>query len=139
MKILLILLTVSLIIITNSCLFNVDDSGRSGTYSYTAYDSTGIIVAKGQIELNFRDSTKISGEWNIQQVGNPDNIGPQIGMGKLEGFYAQNELIIELNPHNVDNNLQLIGEHKNSYLRGNWFYISFIGITNQGTFEAEKK
>jgi len=139
MKILLILLTVNLIIIINSCLFNVDDSGISGTYFYTAYDYTGIIVAKGQIELDFQDSTKISGEWDIHRVGNADNIGPQIGSGRLEGFFEQNELVIELNPQYADNNLQLIGKYEYSYLRGRWIYISFIGITNQGTFEAEKK
>jgi hypothetical protein len=39
----------------------------------------------------------------------------------------------------MDNNLQLSGTLQADRYSGQWMWISFIGITNAGSFEAVKK
>ncbi|HSP89051.1 MAG TPA: hypothetical protein VLN45_13020 [Ignavibacteriaceae bacterium] len=120
-----------------SCEVGVDDSIPEGIYIYTAFDSLGTAVSKGWIKIGIKDST-IFGSWEIDKIGNPQNIGPQIGKGELEGNFSDNKMVIGLNPDYVDNNIVLDGSLKENKLTGKWYYSSFIGLTNWGTFEAVK-
>ena len=122
-----------------TCNDSIVDSLSNGNYNYTAYDSLGIVVAEGKLFFKFQDSSNVKGEWEIKKVGNPQNIGPQIGKGKLEGELTDGQLMIGLNPDYVDNNVTLVGEIENNIYSGSWFYSSFIGLTNYGLFEAKKK
>lgn len=122
-----------------TCNNSIVDSLSNGNYNYTAYDSLGIVVAEGKLFFKFQDSSNVKGEWEIVEVGNPQNIGPQIGKGKLEGELTDGQLMIGLNPDYVDNNVTLVGEIENNIYSGSWFYSSFIGLTNYGLFEAKKE
>lgn len=106
------------------------------TYSYTAYDSTGTPVTRGWLTL-IRDGYSVSGEWHLQAIGSPKNIGPQIGDGNLRGEIRNGNLIVELQPNFRDNNIGLIGTLSGATYAGVWTWISFIGPTNQGTFVAK--
>jgi hypothetical protein len=108
-----------------------------GNYNYTAYDSLGSIVAVGTLSFEMKDSTNITGVWEIKKVGDPQNIGPQVGKGELVGGLSDGTLWIELNPEFRDNNVFLQGKLEKNKYNGKWFYSSFIGLTNWGTFEAE--
>jgi hypothetical protein len=108
----------------------------SGAYRYTSYDTNGVPVVRGWITLVYQDSPLITGEWRLDKIGDPQGIGPQIGSGRLVGSFQNGKLVIELNPQFRDNNLQLVGEFNNGEYKGEWFWISFIGITNRGTFRA---
>jgi len=110
-----------------------------GTYSYTSYDSTGIAIVTGEFNIEVIDTIKFKGIWNFEKIGNPENIGPQVGNGNLVGELIKDDIWIELNPGNADNNLQLIGSENEGIIEGEWMWISFIGITNKGKFEAERK
>ncbi|HED05906.1 MAG TPA: hypothetical protein ENI61_04395 [Ignavibacteria bacterium] len=110
----------------------------SGIYSYTSYDTSGTAIVKGRFTLNYKDSLQIIGEWHFEKIGNTQNIGPQVGSGKLIGNVKQHRIWIELNPLFRDNNFLLIGTMENNKYIGVWKWISFSGITNHGTFEAEK-
>jgi len=107
--------------------------------NYTAYDSIGFVVSEVTLSFEMKDSTNITGVWEIQKAGNPQNIGSQVGNGVLVGGLNDGTLLIELNPDFRDNNVFLQGELEENKCNGKWFYSSFIGLTNWGTFEAQKK
>jgi hypothetical protein len=96
------------------------------------------VVVRGWITIGYEDSAHIAGDWKLDKIGDPRGIGPQSGTGKLVGSFYEGKLIIELNPEFRDNNLQLIGDLQQGKYRGEWIWISFVGITGRGTFEAVK-
>jgi hypothetical protein len=109
------------------------------TYKYIGYDSMGVKIVKGWIKIVFVASNYISGEWQIEKIGDPQNIGPQVGEGSLVGNVENNQLFLNLNPNYVDNNVFLICPYDDRKLTGKWNYSGFPGIINYGTFVAEKK
>jgi hypothetical protein len=118
---------------------NTTEAVLEGNYNYTAYDSLGSIAAEGTLTFEMKDSLSITGEWEIKKVENPQNIGPQVGKGELVGGLNDGTLWIELNPDFRDNNVFLQGKLEKNKYNGKWFYSSFIGLTNWGRFEAQKK
>ncbi|MCH7612087.1 MAG: hypothetical protein IIB95_12420 [Candidatus Marinimicrobia bacterium] len=123
-----------------SCKNNSDDTSvgpiPTGAYQYKSYDTTGVAIVKGWLTLNYEDSLHITGEWHLEKIGNPQNIGPQVGSGNLIGGIDQGRVWVELNPQYADNNLQLIGIIEDGYYEGEWIWLSIVGITNRGSFEA---
>ena len=109
-----------------------------GTYAYSGYDSTGAKIVQGWIKLEFDDSTKISGEWELDIIRNPEKIGPQVGEGNLVGNLEDNQLFLNLNPDFVDYNVFLTCPYDDQKLTGKWDYSGFPGIINYGTFVAER-
>lgn len=110
----------------------------TGAYQYTSYDTTGAELVRGWFTMVISDSNTISGEWHFAAVDSPKNIGPQTGDGKLVGNIQGTKVWIELNPQYRDNNLSLIGTMEGNRYSGTWQWISFVGVTNQGPFLAEK-
>ncbi len=130
----------SLTVFSAGCLDDI--SGPSlpeGNYKYTAYDSLGNAVAQGLIIIEMGDSIKVTGIWKIKAIGNVQNIGPQTGEGNLNGELRDKTLMIGLNPNYVDNNVTLNGTVKENWYSGKWYYSSFVGVTNWGTFRAIKE
>ena len=111
----------------------------SGAYAYTSYDSSGVALVNGWFTMSISNSNAISGEWHFKPIGNPQNIGPQTGDGALIGGIDSGRVWVELNPKFIDNNLQLNGTLQNGRFAGQWTWISFVGITNRGRFEALRK
>lgn len=107
-------------------------------YRYTAYDSSHSKVARGWLFLKFKDDM-IKGEWEIEAVGSPQNIGPQTGNGNLKGGYGIDSIWVELQPQMCDNNLLLKGYLTDDGYSGRWIYVGFMGIINTGTFTVRKK
>jgi len=129
------LVIISMIFI--SCKNGGEDTKPSGFYFYKSYDTTGTKIVEGWISI-VQDSSEISGEWNLNKVGDPENIGPQVGRGELVGGFIQDTVWVELNPDVVDNNLQLRGVIDDGKFSGKWEWMTIQGITNYGTFEAVK-
>jgi hypothetical protein len=131
---------VAIVSLLSSCEDNGSGTGvgpaPSGAYRYASYDTNGTAVVQGWLTIMYQDSGHITGEWNLEKIGNPQGIGPQVGTGNLVGSFYEGKLFIELNPQFRDNNLQLAGEVENGYYGGQWFWISFAGISGRGTFEA---
>ncbi len=115
------------------------DPTQGGRYQYASYDSSGILVVHGWFKLTFVNSESVSGEWHFAPVGNPRDIGPQTGDGTLAGGFHDGKLWIDLNPQFRDNNLLLSGTLDGNRYSGEWAWISFVGITSTGTFEAVKQ
>jgi len=109
-----------------------------GSYSYQSHDSIGTLIARGWLEIEFVDSLVI-GSWNIQNLSGRDNIGPQQGKGELQGEITESTIIIDLNPQFRDNNLILKGKILNNEYHGTWQWVSFVGVSNWGTFVATQK
>lgn len=139
-RILVIVLSFTVIIFLYCDPLSDDDEDRipSGAYSYTAYDSLETIVVTGWFTLEFQDSTNIEGEWHFKKVGNPENIGPQVGDGELIGQKDDSIVYIELNPQYRDNNVLLVGEISGNEYTGEWIWSTIIGVTNKGIFRAVK-
>ena len=111
--------------------------GCGQTFYYKSYDFKHHLIVQGRLEITFSDSDEISGTWNLQKLGNPQNIGPQSGTGELVGGLINKDSIwIELNPQFKDNNLQLRATYTKTVITGKWLWITYIGITNQGYFNA---
>lgn len=121
-----------------NCNEGINDHVPEGNYKYVAYDSLGTVISKGWLKIEAKDST-IFGNWEINKVGNPQNIGPQIGKGELEGSFNDSVLVVELNLNYVDNNVGLVGSLEKNKYTGKWYYSSFIGLTNWGRFEAVRE
>ncbi len=111
----------------------------AGAYAYTGFDSTGVKIVTGWIKIVFEDSTHISGEWELDKIGNPQKIGPQIGSGNIVGNIVNDQLHLNLNPQYVDNNVFLTCPYNDQKLIGRWSYTGFPGVINYGSFIAEKK
>ncbi len=131
----------SFILILGACtIFNDDtsnDLGKGQRYSYIAYNDKDQPVVRGWFTLNF-DSTVISGKWQFEAIGNVHDVGPQVGSDSLSGQINGNRITVGLNPQFADNNVYLDGILNNQTISGKWEWVSFIGPTNSGKFEAEK-
>ena len=109
-----------------------------GRYAYKGYDSTGVKIVAGWLKIELADSVTVTGEWNFYKVGQPENIGPQIGSGSLIGSYEKGRLSLNLNPNMIDNNVVLNGDYSEKKFEGEWMYIGVMGVINRGTFKAVK-
>lgn len=137
-----LILFINLSLLFNSCDRNNPLCGLKipeGAFTYIGYDSTDIKIVKGWIKINFDDSTTISGEWELDKIGDLQNIGPQLGSGQLIGSVQDSQLFLNLNPQYADNNVFLICPYNNQKLIGKWNYVGFPGIINYGCFVAEKQ
>ena len=140
MKTLIISFTLAALTLFFSC---GDDSPRSSSmksYKYTGYDSSWNKIIDGCLWIEFVDSTTVKGRWDFKRVSNEENLGPQIGKGNFEGTTDMwGQLLLNLNPGMIDNNVLLEGSTQLSYwIDGRWSYIGFPGVINWGSFEAEQ-
>ena len=119
------------------------------TYEYTAYDSTGQAVVKGQLRLTFEqlgddeDTFELDGAWDLQQIRKTKRpIGKQTGQGELRGtIYRNGRVEMDLYPELVDASVSLRGEfqgERRDHLKGEWSYRSWA-LVNGGKFEAMAK
>jgi hypothetical protein len=132
------ILVVLVIALPSGCDQLVDPT-PSGTYRYSSFDSSGTLLVQGWFTMDVADSDSVTGEWHFTAVGSPQRIGPQTGDGRLVGGIRDSILWIELQPQFRDNNLELAGKLAGDRYTGTWTWISFIGPTNSGRFEAEKE
>ena len=115
------------------------ESIPKGAYAYTCFDNNGVALVSGWFTVIVADSTTVSGEWHFEAIGNPQKIGPQTGDGKLIGGVNGEKVWIELNPKVRNNNLQLNGILARGRVDGQWAWISYDGIMNQGSFKAVRQ
>lgn len=129
---------ISIFLFTCSSDENLIDSKPSEAYFYIGYDSTGIRINQGCIRYDFVDSIRIKGEWPLESLSYVENIGDQIGHGELSGEVYSDTVFIDLNPQYRDRNVYLIGRQREEVITGIWQWVTYPGITNWGTFKAEK-
>jgi hypothetical protein len=115
-----------------------DEKESEDIYQYSGYDSLGVQIIEGSLFFEYGDSILISGEWDFNVIGSPENIGPQTGEGEYIGTVENNQLLINLNPEWADNNVFLEGTIDGNKITGNWVYSGFGGVMNHGAFSAEK-
>jgi hypothetical protein len=113
----------------------------AGKYSYSGYDEAGRMIVEGNLVITPEDTSRVHGTWVLKSVsGSPSGeVGPQIGSGTLVGEVNLALIGINLNPGWVDNNVVLFGSFDGSTILGNWQYIGFPGVLNQGTFRAVRQ
>lgn len=139
LKYALISLSVICLAAWSGCKRTSGDEVPPGAYAYTSYDSGGTALVHGWFKAIISDSSKISGEWHFEPIGDPPRVGPQTGDGRLVGGVDGDKVWIELNPDVRNNNLQLNGRLVTGRLSGQWTWISYDGMANEGTFQAVKK
>jgi len=131
-------LQLAAVLLIVSCKKDSITPSLSGLYEYTAFDSAGKALVHGSINLDAKDSSHVSGTWQLDSVGSPKNVGPQLGRGNLAGNISSGKIQLNLNPNFVDNNVFLVGAPENGVsINGSWQWITFAGITNQGSFTAK--
>jgi len=112
----------------------------SGAFQYRAYDTTGTLIVNGSFTLIIQDSSHIKGEWHFTKMNDPHDVtGPQFGDGQLSGIFLDSILSINLNPKFVDNNVLLCGRFTGNDYIGTWNWMSYIGWTGRGSFDAHRQ
>jgi hypothetical protein len=139
MKILMPLL-ILLFILIFSCEKDksIIESGPPGSFTYQSFDTLGNMLVTGWFTFQFVDSVHIEGSWHLEKFSNQNNIGPQIGDGKLKGGTYDSSIWMELNPQFRDNNMHLEGTIYDNRIEGTWAWLTFVGTSNWGTFKANK-
>ena len=133
MKLFLLVILISSLLVYCSCSTNPLGNNR---YSYTAYDSTGHPVVTGWIKIEISDSNRVEGSWYLTKTRSSIKTTHATGDGMLEGTIDNNGISLDLNPGWRDNNTVLVGKFEDNKITGKWAWISFIGITEEGTFIA---
>ncbi len=129
--------TILLSLIVWSCRdSSVESPGETEAFQYWAYDSTGVPVVTGWFTMNYPDSSTVVGDWHFIHVDHPKNIGPHTGTGRLLGAYQNGQIFLDLNPQFKDNNVELAGTLVNHRFSGQWTWLTLVGVTNKGRFEA---
>ena len=109
-----------------------------GAYEYQSFDTSGVQIITGWIKTDFADSNNLTGTWDLSKIGDPPNIGHQVGEGKLNGSVDNLNFWINLNPGVADDNVILNGVIVGNAIEGNWYYSTFVGAINGGTFKGQK-
>lgn len=115
-----------------------EETNPNESYQYSGFDGMGIQIISGSFSIELGDSTDITGQWIFEALGDPENIGPQIGTGLFIGTIDSTVFSVNLNPQYVDNNVDLWGTIIGDQIIGEWYYTTLHGMTNQGTFTARK-
>lgn len=121
-------------------LFDNTDFGSMppGAYRYLGFDSKDQLVVKGWLRFDSLNPESFEGDWHLEPVGDPQNIGPQAGDGRLVGRIVDGITQVDLNPEFRDNNVTLSGALQNDSYRGRWTWSGFAGPISQGRFEAKR-
>lgn len=123
-----------LIIVLSGCSGALDPG--KGVYSYRAYDQSGRLVVTGLLRFDQMDIDGVKGSWQMNNVNGSDRTGLSETFGVFEGFLKGDALYINLNPGWVDRNVTLQGMKTSGGFEGEWAFIGFPGVLNQGTFKA---
>lgn len=111
-----------------------------GGFLYRGYDESGAEAVTGWLLFSSETGESVAGSWQLQQVGNPGDIGPQIGRGRFEGSRDdQGNISLNLNPNMFDNNVFLWGRLQGDIYSGSWTYSGFEGVLREGTFDARRQ
>ena len=108
------------------------------SYSYSGYNSKGVLVVLGSITLAVTDSQVVSGTWRLECIAQGEKVGPQTGSGTLKGSIQDSRVALNLNPGWADNNVFLSGTFDKDRFSGTWMWSTFVGSTSEGRFEALK-
>jgi hypothetical protein len=112
---------------------------RTVGYHYSARSATGQPLLSGHLELGFPDDSTLRGTWVIAWVPGADTtiaVGPQVGSGDLVGSRRGDTLLVQLNPTNADNNVDLQAVVGADGYAGRWEWITITGPRTAGTFVA---
>ena len=78
----------------------------------------------------------VSGVWQLNVRDGAEHTGINNTFGRFEGSLKGDALYLDLHPGWIDNNVILTGVMSGRLFFGEWAYIGFPGVINQGSFEA---
>ncbi len=154
MKIQLLTIFAVAVLLLSGCYSIVGDNPQADAqaYTYTAYDSTGAAIVQGTLRIDFREVEDegcsrhcnrylLEGTWDLEQIGDADRIGQQVGEGELRGSVREDgRAYVNLNPNIEDDNVTLRGMFESEgldRLEGEWTYGGW-GLYNRGRFEVSR-
>jgi hypothetical protein len=121
LNVIIVLLFLSLIVSCEKDNSSIGfEPGPPGSYTYQSFDTLGTLLVTGWLKFEHTDSTQIEGSWELNNVSNRNDIGPQVGNGILLGSIIDSSISMDLNPQFRDHNLYLEGIIKDSYFEGKW-------------------
>jgi hypothetical protein len=121
-------------LVLSGCTGSVDP--YEGIYRYRAYDHTGGVVVTGLLEFREKSQEGVKGVWQLEAVNGAGNTGINNSFGHFEGFLKGDAIYLDLHPGWIDNNVILTGVMNSESFSGEWAYIGFPGVINQGKFDA---
>ena len=104
-------------------------------------------VATGKFRLpgSWIDMDTFSGAWDLRATGNAnatrpadaDDLGPITGQGTFTAVHRDTQLVIELYPGMIDNNVEIqLTIVDSTVVSGRWSYVTDAGITASGTVQV---
>jgi hypothetical protein len=150
MKTLLILASMSLLIFfscksTENNSSQITTSGNApmpGKYDFYMYDSVGVLLLTGVMNMNVLPDNKLSGNYTFTTVFNDEFHGYHAMDGNFEGDYnaPEKRIFINTNPRIADANVFFYLDYTKNSLIGTWNYSVFRAtINSKGTIRAFKK
>jgi hypothetical protein len=119
-----------------------DLASFQGNFAYTAWDSTGHLIAEGTMLLDVNEDSTVEGQWRFTAAGDADTTiyrWHHLGSGALAGSVGVNGVWLNLDPLYADANLFLTGHAADGAVAGDWSYSTIIGSVARGTFRAVPK
>lgn len=125
------------LLIFNAC---EEERARDKPYQYIAYYGKSLrVCAEGTIEFTIEPDSSLTGTWTIKAADGftQNEIGPQVGSGKLSGSIKNHQFYVNLNPGWSDNNVTL-NAYYGDEIRGGWYWSTFAGAKSSGGFTLKR-
>lgn len=112
-----------------------------GEYSFEMWDTSGVKVCEGTLNITMPDSENVKGTIKIDKVHKENFPGLMAIGSKIVGkYYKQTDMLsIDTNPVVTDNNVFINAKPSAGSLNGTWSYSTIAGERNKGKFKAVKK
>jgi hypothetical protein len=115
---------------------------EDGKYDFYMYDSSGVLLLTGELNVSVHAENKLSGTYTFTNVFNSDFGGYHSMDGEFEGDFnpVERKIFINTNPRIADANVFLYLDYTKHSLSGTWKFSTFRGAADsRGTFKAYKR
>lgn len=111
-----------------------------GKYKFTMWDSTGIRIAEGTLNVKSKTGNDIGGTYEFTKIYQKDFDGLSVMNGEFGGniIPAEKKVFINTNPKIADANVFWNMVIKKSSMSGDWTYSLFRGTGNKGRVRITK-
>lgn len=117
-----------------------EERAEDKPYQYIAYYGKSLrVCAEGTIEFTIEPDSTLTGTWTIEAKDGftQNEIGPQVGSGKLSGYIKNDQFYVNLNPKWADNNVFLTA-YFSEVISGGWYWSTFAGVSSSGGFKLSQ-
>ena len=114
---------------------------KLGDYSYFMSDSSGLLLANGNLKVDYYKGNEISGTYTVMKDTALKFDGQEtMKDGPFSGNYNDSLSLafFNLNPKIADANIFIFATDYTDSLKGSWYYSTFRGKKSGGLFSAKR-